>query len=310
MDRPQFVIEAAEAKSMAKRSGLSSVIDLLPTLLRPAQSLARPPISNFPVVAVGLGPTGRIFLGVNIEFPGLPLHHSIHAEQFLLTNLSLHSEPSLRFLVVSAAPCGHCRQFLQELRSASDVRILVPRDEPNAPVGSNASSSSSSFVPLSQLLPDRFDPADLLPEGVPLLLEPIDSGLSLARDSLPNGFHTDEKDLAATALLAANKSHAPYSGCPSGVALLDSAGKVYKGSYAESAAFNPSFGPVQAALVAFIAGGGGGYENIVEAVLVEKEGAAVTQEHTARLLLGVVSPGCEFRVVHCVCGCKKVSSSM
>ncbi|CAN6855743.1 unnamed protein product, partial [Brassica oleracea var. botrytis] len=51
----------------------------------------------------------RIFLGVNVEFPGLPLHHSIHAEQFLVTNLTLNDERHLRHFAVSAAPCGHCR---------------------------------------------------------------------------------------------------------------------------------------------------------------------------------------------------------
>ncbi|CAN7012290.1 unnamed protein product, partial [Brassica rapa subsp. trilocularis] len=35
-------------------------------------------------------------LGVNVEFPGLPLHHSIHAEQFLVTNLTLNDERHLR----------------------------------------------------------------------------------------------------------------------------------------------------------------------------------------------------------------------
>lgn len=301
MDRPQFVIEASEAKSMAERLGLPSVLDLLPALLKPAQSLARPAISNFPVVAVGLGPSGRIFLGVNIEFPGLPLHQTVHAEQFLLTNLSLHSEPSLLFFAVSAAPCGHCRQFFQELRCASDVRILIAQQLESPGV-------SSSYVPLSQLLPDWFGPGDLLPDEVPLLLEPIDNGLTLSADSLPNGLHSDRKDLISAALAAANKSHAPYSGSPSGVALLDSEGKVYRGPYVESAAFNPSFGPVQAALVAYVSGGGDGYEKIVAAVLVEKEGALVTQEHMARLLVAHLFPGCEFRAVHCASGCNKVSS--
>lgn len=69
----------------------------------------------------------------------------------------------------------------------------------------------------------------------------------------------------------------------------------------ESAAYNPSMGPVQAALVAYVAGGdGGGYEKIVAAVLVEKDGVEVKQEHTARLLLQMISPKCEFRVVHCI----------
>lgn len=146
---------------------------------------------------------------------------------------------------------------------------------------------------------------------MPLLLEPHNNRLSLLSElyvshDLCNGVcgaravAKEEVDLLTRAALeAANASHAPYSKCPSGVALRDSTGRVYRGSYMESAAYNPSLGPVQAALVAFVVGGGGGYEGIVDAVLVEKEEAVVKQEHTARLLIQLVSPICEFRVVHC-----------
>lgn len=101
------------------------------------------------------------------------------------------------------------------------------------------------------------------------------------------------------ALEAADDAHAPYSGCASGIALMDCEGKVYRGSYVESAAYNPSLGPVQAALVAYIAGGGGDYGRIVAAALVEKEDAKVRQAATARLLFKAVSPKCEFRVFYC-----------
>lgn len=141
-----------------------------------------------------------------------------------------------------------------------------------------------------------------------MLLEPHHNNLSFLCDTnssntnyIPNGISVALcNDLKFAALEAANKSHAPYSKCPSGVALMDCEGKVYKGSYMESAAYNPSLGPVQAALVAYVAGGsGGGYERIVGAVLVEKEDAVVRQEYTARLLLQVISPKCEFKVFHC-----------
>lgn len=110
------------------------------------------------------------------------------------------------------------------------------------------------------------------------------------------------EELRVAALEAANKSHAPYSGCPSGLALVDGGGKIYKGSYMESAAFNPSVGPVQAALVAFVAGGGGKYEEIVAAVLVEKEGATVKQEATGRLLIRSIAPKCQFTALPCSAG--------
>lgn len=295
MDRPRFVIEAPEAESMAKQSSLTIPL-LLPSLVKSAQSLARPPISKYHVGAVGFGSSGRVFFGVNLEFPGLPLHQSVHAEQFLVTNLALNGESHLNYLAVSAAPCGHCRQFLQEVRSAAEIKILV----------SDSDSKSNDYVPLSQFLPYRFGPYDLLNKDVPLLLEPRSNGLSLSNESagndkLCNGTHGENsEELKRAALDAANMSHAPYSKCPSGVALMDDNGRIYNGSYMESAAYNPSMGPVQAALVSYIAGGGGGYERIVAAVLVEKDGVEVKQEHAARLLLQTISPECEFRVVHCI----------
>ncbi|CAN1340665.1 Cytidine deaminase 1 [Linum perenne] len=235
---------------MAKQLGVTTVANLLPSLVKSAQSLARPPISNYHVGVVGLGSSGRIFFGANIEFPGLPLNNSIHAEQFLITNLDLNAE----------------------------------------------------FEDLSTFLPHRFGPDNLLHKDVPLILERHDNKLSLISpnsnpSSVANGNLNGELKLEA--LEAANRSHAPYSMCPSGVALMDSEGKVYRGSYMESAAYNPSLGPVQAAIVAYIVGGGAGYERIVAAALVEKEGVAVRQEGTARLIMSTVAPKCEVKVFHC-----------
>ncbi|KAL8120233.1 hypothetical protein AgCh_017396 [Apium graveolens] len=69
----------------------------------------------------------------------------------------------------------------------------------------------------------------------------------------------------------------------------------------ESASYNPSLGPVQAALVAFVASGGGGYDEIVAAVLVEKEEAVVRQGDTARwdMLHGYVHKGFSGWPSHC-----------
>ncbi|KAH7519190.1 cytidine deaminase 1 [Ziziphus jujuba] len=311
MDPPRFVIEALEAESMANQSGLT-VHQLLASLVKPAQSLARPSISKFHVGAVGYGSSGRIFLGVNLEFPGLPLHHSVHAEQFLVTNLSINAETRLEYIAVSSAPCGHCRQFFQEIRGASDIKILITSADHDDDKDKRNQPQCDRFNPLLHLLPQRFGPDDLLEKDVPLILEAHHNGLSLLSQNhqklcngLCDGEHSvsgDDQihdDLKIAALEAANKSHAPYSGCPSGVAILDSEGKIFKGSYMESAAYNPSLGPLQAALVAYIAGGGGAYDKIAAAVLVEKQGALVRQEHTAKLLLHTISPRSAFRVFHC-----------
>ncbi|XP_027358957.1 cytidine deaminase 1-like [Abrus precatorius] len=290
--KPRFLIEATEAESMGQSSGLS-LTQLLPSLVSWAQSLARVPISKFPVAAVGLGASGRIFVGVNVEFPGLPFHHTIHAEQFLVANLAINAETRLESFAVSAAPCGHCRQFLQEIRDAPDIQILITDTE------------APQLTPLSHFLSHRFGPHDLLPKGVPLLLEPHNNALSLP-SHLTLNYSNPKLQLAA--LDAANLSHAPYSGSPSGVALLDSQGNLYKGSYIESAAYNPSLGPLQAAIVAFVAAGAGEYEDIVAAALVEKEGAVITQEHTACLLLQSISPHCHFKTFLAICSSSHLST--
>ncbi|XP_042475561.1 cytidine deaminase 1-like [Macadamia integrifolia] len=328
MEQNQFVIEAAEVESMAKESGLS-VLQLLPCLVKSAQKLARPPISKYHVGAVGLGSNGRIFLGVNLEFSGLPLHHSIHAEQFLVTNAAIHGETELKYIAVSAAPCGHCRQFLQEIRGASEIKILVTSTENDGEDHQVDEDKTLSFRLLSTFLPHRFGPYDLLDKDVPLLLEPHHNALVFIDDDGDYPHHSHENgniisngdgdvadhqnELKCAALEAANQSHAPYSGCPSGVALMDVEGKIYKGSYRESAAYNPSLGPVQAALVEYVAaGGGGGYDRIVAGALVEKEGAVVVQAGTAQLLLQSILPRCDFRVFRCKASssynCKKPSS--
>eukprot|EP00262_Sarcandra_glabra_P021483 TRINITY_DN9139_c0_g2_i1.p1 TRINITY_DN9139_c0_g2~~TRINITY_DN9139_c0_g2_i1.p1 ORF type:complete len:295 (-),score=-4.85 TRINITY_DN9139_c0_g2_i1:34-918(-) len=285
----QFVIEADEVESMANQKSLS-LPHLLASLVKPAQKLARPPISNYPVGAVGLSSDGRIFLGVNLEFPGAPLYHSVHAEQFLITNSTLHGASRIQYIAVSSAPCGHCRQFLQEIRGASDIKILVTSDDVDADV---------AFRPLAYFLPHRFGPEDLLRDNVPYLLEPHHNSLVLNDCVEPRNGEIGV-DLKRAALDAANVAHAPYSKCPSGVALVDSEGRVFVGSYLESAAYNPSLAPVQAALVAYVVRGGGrGYGEIVGGVLVEKKDAVVRQESTARVLLQAISPSCDFRVFHC-----------
>ena len=68
--------------------------------------------------SVGLGASGRLYVGVNLEFRRLPLQHSVHSEQFLVTNAAWHGESALLRVTLNAAPCGHCRQFLAELADA------------------------------------------------------------------------------------------------------------------------------------------------------------------------------------------------
>ncbi len=70
-----------------------------------------------------MGKSGAVYVGVNLEFPNVALNNSVHAEQFLVVNCLHHGEEALQMLAVSAAPCGHCRQFYAELYQA--VRALA-----------------------------------------------------------------------------------------------------------------------------------------------------------------------------------------
>ena len=48
---------------------------------------AHPLMSHFEVAAIGLTTSGALLIGVNLEFPPLPLNFSVHAEQFLIERL-------------------------------------------------------------------------------------------------------------------------------------------------------------------------------------------------------------------------------
>ena len=94
------------------------MVDLLPL----ARTYARPPISNYLVGAVARGVSGDLYLGANIEIPGHSLGFSVHGEQFALSNAYMHSEKGIAAIAVTAAPCGHCRQFINEMAPAGDTR--------------------------------------------------------------------------------------------------------------------------------------------------------------------------------------------
>ncbi|CAK9270659.1 unnamed protein product, partial [Sphagnum jensenii] len=280
----EFVIEAVRAERLRQASGVG-MEQFVASLVKPTAAMARAPISKFHVGAVGLGSSGRIFRGVNLEFKGLPLNHSVHAEQFLVANAAQNGEKKLVFIAVSAAPCGHCRQFLQELRAAGDIRILVTDGKDPEP------------QPLSYFLPHRFGPEDLLHKDFPLLLESRSNGL---HPTLTSASATPVKsvfsELQRSALEAANNSYAPYSRCPSGITLATKTGESFSGYYMESAAYNPGLPPLQAAIVAFVCEGGGDYDEIETAILVETKDAAVQQAPTVHLALEKIAPSCTLHV--------------
>ena len=241
-------ISAAHAKARAAAGDDDAILtDLLPW----AASFASAPVSGFTVGAVVRGRSGALYAGTNFEFARLPLSASVHAEQAALANASLHGERGVDLLAVSASPCGHCRQFLNELDNASRLRILIPEKAP---------------ATLAELLPASFGPSDLGITG--RLLDTDHHALTAAVSD----------DLAAAALAAANASYAPYTRTYAGVALRLRDGTLATGRYAECAAYNPSLPAFQAALVD-LGLRRAGFDTIADAVLVEAAG--VTSQRSA-----------------------------
>lgn len=84
----------------------------------------------------------------------------VHAEQSLLANAAWHGESALERLAVSAAPCGHCRQFYSELACA--VRILAWGRIIGAPLSMPDDPSRRSLTLLPACHPGFDVSADML----------------------------------------------------------------------------------------------------------------------------------------------------
>ncbi|NHB91504.1 cytidine deaminase [Photorhabdus cinerea] len=255
------MLTAEQVKSIKKACSFDDntlAIALLP--LAAACSLT--PISHFNVGAIAHGESGNLYFGANMEFTGVPLQQTIHAEQCAITHAWLRGEKKLTSITVNYSPCGHCRQFMNELNSGTQLEVHLPKQAPST---------------LGDYLPDPFGPNDL---GITtLLMDPVNHGYKL---------ETTDK-LVLTALDAANQSHAPYSNSYSGIALLGKDGKIYSGRYAENAAFNPSLPPLQAALI-LMNMSGGDYLAIERAVLIEGKHSHLSQRSATQSILATL--GC------------------
>lgn len=284
LERKLF-ISSNQRQQMESECGMDTQ-ELLTSLVEVAQQFSLSEVSQFKVGAAGLGSSGNIYLGANIEFPFQPINNTVHAEQFLVTNAFQHGEPRLLSIALSAAPCGHCRQFLNELVEGSRIRVNIPGVECVDPP-----------LTLHELLPHSFGPGDLdcdarLLDGVRQhVLTPLDVG--------PNGgVSSEEREAVAAAVDAAERSYSPYTKSASGVALRLKDGTMVCGSYLETAAFNPSLPPIQAALIGMVVQGRQPKE-IDSAVLVEIEHSAVQQAGQTKALLRQLAPHTKLAVHLC-----------
>ncbi|GLS84728.1 cytidine deaminase [Paraferrimonas haliotis] len=221
--------------------------ELFNLLLPLAASYARAPISGFHVGAIAEDQRGYAFFGANYEIPGQSLNHSLHAEQAAINHAWNHGASSIKAITINATPCGHCRQFMNELVDADKLGIAIPSGE----------------LTLAQLLPHGFKPGDL---GV---AQPFLSHTHQSLDYLSND------PLLGLAVQYANRSYSPYTNTHSAIAVSCAELGNFAGSYVENAAFNPSLMPAQAVL-SELALNGISPANIVRAVLVESQHGAIS----------------------------------
>ncbi|KNC09945.1 cytidine deaminase [Klebsiella sp. RIT-PI-d] len=255
------MLSAGQVSSLLNVTGMDED-ELAFALLPLAAACARADLSNFNVGAISRGVSGTWYFGANMEFHGATMQQTVHAEQSAITHAWLRGEKSLKAITVNYTPCGHCRQFMNELNSGLDIAIHLP---------------GRAVHTLGHYLPDAFGPKDL--EIKTLLMDEED-----------HGFRPEGDALTQAAVRAANRSHAPYSNAPSGVALECRDGRVFAGSYAENAAFNPSLPPLQGALN-LLSLNGYEYADIQRAILAESADAALIQWDATRATLNAL--GCQ-----------------
>ena len=233
-------------------------------LLPFAAEFARVPVSNYKVGAVVLCKSGNIYLGSNMEFIGEPLSCSIHAEQSAINNAWLNGENEIVKIAVTSAPCGYCRQFINELTTSKKIKVLLKNSETN----------NIEIFEMRQLLPNAFGPKDLNKNGG--LLQDENHNIKL---------DTNNDVLISSALQAAKNCYSPYTKNYSGVSLKLENGKIFSGRYAENAAHNPSFSPIQSALTFLNMNSLLGLKfEIVDAVLVETK-SLISFKNLAQILL-------------------------
>lgn len=247
---------AGTIHQMQRASGLEQA-ELGLLLLPLAASFAVTPVSQFNVGAVAFDSRGNAYLGANFEFSDNHIGQTIHAEQSAIAHAWQRGASDLALLVINYPPCGHCRQFINEVKLAENFLIQLP---------------DSPAKPLAHYLPDAFGPSDL--------------GMT-QRILGSAAINVDEfDDCESLARKAHAKSHAPYSNSNSGIALRYSDGEIVTGSYAENAAFNPTLPALQMALNTRRLQGKD-WKSIERGVMVESSSNLQQRENTESLLRAI-----------------------
>lgn len=186
-------------------------------MLDDVKELSYPSLSGFKVACIARGNSGKYYIGSNVE---VTTHYNLHAEQAAIHNAYKNGESGITHLMLSALPCGHCRQFLFEVNP--NLLIFVDNE----------------LYLLADLLPNPFLPKDL----------GIDTSIFQEQHYKNLKLQVNTYNLNnIIALDACKMSYSPFQNKKSGVSISTNK-DVYSGSYIENVAFNPSVLPMMSAL--------------------------------------------------------------
>ncbi|MBY0403446.1 MAG: cytidine deaminase, partial [Cyanobacteria bacterium] len=226
---------------------------------------------------IAIGDSGKGYLGTNIEVFGTNYSETVHAEQFAFALARLNAETGVQGLIVSAEPCGHCRQFMLE------------GGNQHLPIFYQSSHTHQwTETELLELLPSPFT---LAYQGHHLFNSP------LRTITLETHTNTEDYPLIQKALQMAQRSYTPLTeNTWAGVAVRMNNQKMYGGCLLESAAFNPTLPPFQSVLIALLADHQN-FSDIEEVVLVEPKAPHFSYAASTQSLLKIISPTARFQVL-------------
>lgn len=234
---------------------------LLRACLPIASLFAVAPISHFCVGAIVSGldinQQTQFYFGANVEFAKQPLSLVVHAEQSAINNAWINGAQSIQKIAISDAPCGYCRQFMNELANAKTFDILLPKQQ----------------FTLAELLPAAFGPADL------------GNQYSLF-DPAPNTVvfeHSEAYD--ALFFTQALEAYVPYTKNYSAVKITTFDNGCFYGRYAENAAYSPSLAPLQSAISQLYLAGLAMDSNTVKKIELLQTKGAENQQHVSEAVL-------------------------
>ena len=127
-DQFDATLSATQFEELLNLSGFEDH-QLRLALLPFAAAFAHVPLSQFYVGAVVKGLSGTLYFGANVEFSGVQIGQTIHAEQCAISHAWMKGEQGITDITINFSPCGHCRQFMSELATADVLNIQLPEGE-------------------------------------------------------------------------------------------------------------------------------------------------------------------------------------